>query len=159
MATTYPLPDAGKVRNILGLLFDGLDIKNGAKSDLGPNTGAWLAVYVSDEGKPVAFCATDLALSAASSAALSMLPPAAAQDAVKSKELTDVMRGNLREIMNICSRLLMTDASAHLKLEEVYPAKALPAAAGEALKRVAGRTDFELKMPKYGGGVLSLLSV
>jgi hypothetical protein len=159
MATAFPLPDAGKVRNILGLLFDGLDIKNGAKSDLGPNTGAWLAVYVADDGKPVAFCATDLALSAASSAALSMLPPGAVQDAVKSKEITEVMRGNLREIMNICSRLLMTDSSAHLKLEDIYPAKALPAPAGEALKKIAGRADFELKMPKYGGGVLSLLSV
>jgi hypothetical protein len=159
MATTCPLPDASKVHEILGMLFDGMNVKAGAKADLGPATGAWLGLFVDDANKPVALCATDLALSAAYSAALSMLPPGAAQDAVKSKDLSEVMRGNLQEIMNICSRLLMNDTSPHLRLEKVYPAKSLPAPASELLKSAAGRTDFEVKLPKYGGGILSLLSV
>lgn len=159
MSTTCPLPDAAKVRSMLGLLFDGLDVKPGKKVDLSPASGAWLALYVGDDGKPLAVCAADLPLAASAGAALSMLPPNAAKDAAKTKELTDVMVGNLTEIMNICSRLVMTDTSPHLKLEKVYPAKSLPPSVTGIMTGATGRADFELNVPKYGPGTLSLLSV
>jgi len=158
MATAYPMPDAAKVKTMLGLLFDGLEVKPGKKFDIVPPSGAWVGLYVSDDGAPVAACVADVALAANSSAALSMLPPGVAKDAAKSKELTDVMVGNLREIMNICTRLLMTDGSAHLRLEELYPAKALPPQAAKVLGAVAARVDFELTVPKYGAGTMAVVS-
>ena len=158
MATRYPLPDVAKVKLMLGLLYDGLEVKPGKKFDVAPASGSWVGLYIADDGAPVAACVADVALAANSSAALSMLPPAVAKDAAKSKELTEVMVANLREIMNICTRLLMDDGSAHLRLDSVYPAKALPAPAAKLLGAVQGRVDFELTVPKYGPGTLAVIS-
>lgn len=158
MATAYPMPDAAKVKQMLGLLFDGLDVKPGKKFDIVPPSGSWVGMYVADDGKPVAACAVDVALAANSSAALSMLPPGTAKDAARTRELTDVMIANLQEIMNICSRLLMSDSSAHLKLGRVYPSQAMPPELTALLGAARGRIDFELNVPKYGAGTLAVLS-
>ena len=158
MATAFPMPDAAKVKSMLGMLFDGLDVKPGKKFDITAPSGSWIGLYVSDDNRPVAACVADSALAANSGAALSMLPPAVAKDAAKSKELTEVMVGNLREIMNICTRLLMQDGSAHLRLQELYPAKGLPPEAAAMLAALQGRVDFELTVPKYGPGTLAVVS-
>jgi hypothetical protein len=159
MATQVPMPDAAKVRSMLGMLFDGLDVKPGKKFDLTPTSGAWVGLYIGKDGTPLALCAVDAALAGYAGAALSMLPPAVAKDAVKSKDLTDVMVGNLKEIMNICSRLVMTDTSPHVRLEELHPAKAFPAGVNAVLGGQKGRVDFEINVPKYGPGTLAVLSV
>jgi hypothetical protein len=158
MATAYPIPDTIKVKQMLGLLFDGLDVRPGKRFDIAPPSGSWIGLYVADDGRPVAACAADVALAANSSAALSMLPPAAAKDAAESKVLTDVMIANLHEIMNICSRLLMSHSSAHLKLARVYPSRAMPPELTALLGAARGRRDFELDVPKYGTGTLAVLS-
>jgi hypothetical protein len=158
MSAAYPLPDAPKVQDILGMLFDGIDVKAGGKFDQTPGGGAWFGVFVSDSGAPVVLCGADVNLAATFGAALSMLPPAAAKEAAKSREFTQMMSENLREIMNICTRLVLDASSPHLKLDQVYPAKALPAAAAALLGTLRDRREFQLQLPKYGGGVLSLLT-
>jgi hypothetical protein len=158
MVTSVPLPDASKVRTMLGLLFDGLDVKPGKRFELTPASGAWVGLYVAADGTPLAICAADAALAGYAGAALSMLPPAAAKDAVKSKDLTDVMAANLKEIMNICSRLVMTDASPHVRLEELHPAAKFPAGVNAVLSGQKGRVDFELNVPRYGPGTLAVIS-
>jgi hypothetical protein len=159
MSTTVPLPDAAKVRQMLGLLFDGLEVKPGKKFDLAPASGAWAGLYIGKDNAPLALCAFDVALSGYAGAALSMLPPAVAKDAIKSKDLTDVMVGNLREIMNICSRLVMTDTSPHVRLENVHPASKFPAGMNAVISGQKGRIDFELSVPRYGAGTLAVVSV
>jgi hypothetical protein len=158
MTTRYPLPDLAKVKLMLGLLYDGLEVRPGKKFEIAPASGAWVGLYIGDDGVPVAACVADVALAANSSAALSMLPPAVAKDAAKSKELTEVMVANLREIMNICTRLLMEDGSAHLRLDSIHPAKSLPPPAAKLLSALQGRVDFELNVPKYGAGTLAVVS-
>lgn len=158
MPTAYPLPDVAKIKQVLGLLFDGLDVKPGGTFDQTPAGGAWFGVFIADSGAPVALCGADLNLAASFGAAFSMLPPAAAKDAAKSRELTGVMTDNLREIMNICTRLVMNDASPHLKLDQIYSAKSLPAPATALLGAPNGRSEFQVQMAKYGGGVLTLVS-
>jgi hypothetical protein len=158
MATAYPLPDANKITQILGLLFDGLVVNLGGAFDQTPAGGAWFGVFVGDNGDPVALCGADANLAASFGAAFSMLPVAAAKDAAKSRVLTDVMKENVREIMNICTRLMMDGTSRHLKLDQVYAANSLPAPAAALLGAPQGRREFQLQLPKYGGGVLTLLS-
>jgi hypothetical protein len=158
MATIYPLPDASKVAQFLGLLFDGLDVKPGGKFDPTPAGGAWFGVFVSDSGAPVALCIADVNLAASFGTAFSMLPPAMAKEVAKTRDLTGVMIENIREIMNICTRLMMDASSPHLKLEQVYPANSVPAPAAALLAAPKGRCEFQLQLPKYGGGVLSLMS-
>jgi hypothetical protein len=159
MATGYPLPDGNKIVQILGLLFDGLDVKPGGTFDKTPAGGAWFGVFVSDDGEPVALCGADVTLAASFGAAFSMLPPGMVKDVVKSRELTGVMIDNVREIMNICTRLVMDADSPHLKLEQVYPVKSLPAAAAGLLGAAQGHREFQIQLPRYGGGVLTLLTV
>lgn len=156
MATNYPLPDVPKMIEILGLLFDGLDAKVGGTFDLTPAGGAWFGVFIADTGEPVALCGADANLAANFGAAFSMLPVNAAKDAAKTRALTPVMQDNLREIMNICTRLVMDNTSAHLKLDQVYAVKNLPPPAA-ALLSATRRREFQLQIPKYGAGVLSLL--
>jgi hypothetical protein len=158
MATAYPLPDGPKIVDMLGLLFDGLDVKAGGTFDQTPAGGAWFGVFVADSGSPVALCGVDANLAATFGAAFSMLPVAVAKDAAKSRELTSVMVDNMREIMNICSRLVMDATSPHLKLDQIYPAKSLPAPAAALLGAASGRREFQVQLPKYGGGVLTFLS-
>jgi hypothetical protein len=158
MATAYPLPDGPKIVQLLGLLFDGLDVKPGGAFDQSPAGGAWIGVFIADSGEPVALCGADANLAATWGAAFSMLPVAAAKEAAKTRELTGVMIENLREIMNICTRLVMDASSLHLKLDQVYPAKSLPAPAAALLGAAKGRREFQIQLPKYGGGVLTFLT-
>ena len=154
-----PLPELPLVRELLGMLFDGLVVKAGAKLDVSPKSKGWVAVYVSDDGKPAAFCACDIAFAANSGAALSMLPPNAAKDAVKTKELTDVMIANLREVMNICTRLLLKESSPHVRLLLVSEVAGLPPPAAAIISAPNGREDFEIGLGKYGSGLLAVLAM
>jgi hypothetical protein len=158
MATAFPLPDGPKITQMLGLLFDGLDVKLGGTFDQTPAGGAWFGVFVADSGEPVAMCGADANLAATFGAAFSMLPVGAAKDAAKTRELTPVMIDNMREIMNICTRLVMDNSSPHLKLDQIYPCKSLPAPAAALLGAPQGRREFQVQMPKYGGGVITFLS-
>ena len=157
MASSYPLPDGPKILDLLGLLFDGLDVKPGSAFDQSAAGGAWFGVFVADGGEPVALCGADANLAASFGAALSMLPPLAAKEAAKARELTAAMIGNVREIMNICTRLVMDSTSPHLRLEQIYPVKSLPAAASALLVAPKGRREFQVQLTKYGGGVLAFV--
>jgi hypothetical protein len=159
MATAYPLPDGPKIVELLGLLFDGLDVKAGGTFDQTPAGGAWFGVFVADSGTAVALCGADANLAATLGAAFSMLPVGAAKEAAKARDLTAVMVDNMREIMNICSRLVMDATSPHLRLDQIYPAKSLPAPATALLGAPSARREFQVQLPKYGGGVLTFLSV
>ena len=155
----HPVPDAAMVKDLLGFLFDGLTVKTAPKLDISPGSGSFLAVYLADDGAPVALGACNIGFAANAGAALSMLPPNAAKDAVKSKLLTPAMNDNLREVMNICSRLMMRDGSAHLRLDQVYQANALPPPAAAVVSSMTGRVDLEVTLGKYGPGALSVLAV
>jgi hypothetical protein len=152
------MPDANKVRAMLGILFDGLDVRRGKRFEVEPASHCWVGVYVADDGAPVAACIADRALAANASAALSMLPPAVARDAAILGSLSDGMVENLHEVLNICSRLLMNEGCQHLKLKNVYPAEALPKAVARLFAAQKGRVDFELDFPKYGPGTLAVVS-
>jgi hypothetical protein len=157
--SAVPLPDAVQIKELLGFLFDGLTVKAAtAKLDASAASANFVAVYVTDDGMPRALCACDLSFAANGGAALSMLPPTAAKDAIKAKELTSTMRDNLREVMNICTRLVLKDGSPHLRLQEVFPAKQVPAPAA-AITGSKTRVDFEVGLGKYGSGALAVISL
>jgi hypothetical protein len=158
MATAFSLPDVRKVQSILGLLFDGLEVKAGGAFDKTPAGDAWFGVFIGDGNAPVVLCGADLSLAASLAAALSMLPAATVKEAVETRYLGSVMRENLHEIMNICTRLVLDANSPHLKLDQVYPYKSLPTAAAAILGATQGHREFQVRLPRYGGGVLSLLS-
>jgi len=157
--TAPPLPDAAQVKDLLGMLFDGLAVKTGPKLDVSAKANNFFGVYVADDGRPVALCGCDFAFAANSGAALSMLPPNAAKEAAKDRALTPVMMANLHEVMNICTRLMLRDDSPHLKLRELGPLTTLPAPAAAIAATPRGRVDFEVSIAKFGPGVLSVMCI
>jgi hypothetical protein len=157
MSANYTLPDVPLVKELLGMLFEGLSVKAVAKLDVSLKAGSYFGVYVADDGSPAALCGCDMAFAAYSGAALSMLSPNVAKEAAKTKDLTPVMLANLHEVMNICTRLMLRDGSPHLKLQELYPQSALPAPAAAIIGSARGRVDFEIGIGKYGAGVLSVM--
>ena len=73
------------------------------------------------------------------------------------KQLTSAMSDNLREVMNICTRLILKDGSPHLRLQQVVLAKQMPAPVA-AIAGSKTRVDFELGLGKYGGGLLAVIT-
>jgi hypothetical protein len=160
MATVHPVPKDKEVRQMLGMLYaDGFGVDPGEPVATDSGSNSIVAVYINDEGTPVTACCCDLPFAAYSGAALSMIPAGGAEDAAKSGDLTEMMRGNLHEIMNICSRLFMTNETPHLKLEALYDSPdALPESARSMVDAAPGRSDYRVKIPGYGEGNISFLS-
>jgi hypothetical protein len=42
---------------------------------------------------------------------------------IKAKDLVSTLSDNLREVMNICMRLILKDGFPHLRMQQVVPAK------------------------------------
>ena len=157
MSAAYCLPDAARAKDLLGMLFDGLSIKPGAKLDTSGRSASYFGVYVTGDGAPAALCGCDTEFAANTGSALSMLPPAAAKESTKARALTDAMLGNLHEIMNICTRLILREDSPHLRLREVSAVGALAADAGELLASAVRRVDWQVDIPRYGSGVFCVI--
>lgn len=160
MSNIHPIPKKDEVRLMLAMLFGGgLAVENGKPVVTAKGGKSVVAVYVNDEKMPVTACACDHPFAAFAGAALSRIPAGVAKDAVKSGEFSEMMLGNLYEIMNICSRLFMDNSSPHLKLDAVYatPDK-MPDNALAMVAAATGRLDLAISIPGYGSGSLSFLA-
>lgn len=150
----YVIPNEKSLKNILEVIFGeslGLSADDGA--DL---SGRHAATYVNDAGEVVAICACDQSLVAYSGAALTLLPKDAADEMLAAGRLSDVVLANFHEIMNICSRVLMSDQSSHLRLDKTLD----PPAASESIAGMNGDAriaSFQLTIPNYGSGAIAFL--
>lgn len=120
--------------------------------------GGAVGVFVNEARQPVALVIADLAVAAASGAALAMIPAGAAQDAVKAGALPANMADNFREVINVMSTLLTGHAGKGVRLTDFDVGK-LPEPAGALFAAPAGRLDLELEVQGYGKGALSVLTV
>lgn len=148
----YRKPDAEGVKAIMRMLF-GEDVA--VTPAAAPPPAGPVASFVDPDGRAVAAAQCDVAFGAYAGAALSMIPPAGAEDAVAEGRLSDGMTDNLHEVMNICSKLFMDDQTPHLRLDRMY------AAADEVpdeVQAVLGGTaaDLLVGIPRYGDGVIRL---
>ncbi len=147
------IPAPSDVSQMLAMLYgDGLSVSKASAPDL---AGSFAGVYINPEGETIAICLADKPGAAYMSAALSLVPPHQAETAASSGNLSEMMVGNLYEVMNILTRLVMDDESMHLKLDKVLPADEIDSLA--ALTESGSRCDFSVSVPKYGDGVLSFL--
>jgi len=157
--STFVIPKEIEVKQMLGMLYDsGLDVK---PTDLLPTESgskSLIAVYVDDDDKPVTACACDYKFTAFAGAALTKIPKGGAEDAAASGDFSDMILGNLNEIMNICSRLFMDSSTPHLRLEKTYASPDdLPENALSLINSSSGRSDFDVEIPGYGDGKIAFL--
>jgi len=117
-----------------------------------------VAVYVDPHMAINALCVMDLGAAAYTGAALALLPPGGAQDAVEEDgELTSLLVEALHEVVNVLSALFNTPGAPHSKLHKLYaPGDELP---GDIAGMLANfnRIDLAIEVPGYGKGALSLV--
>lgn len=116
-------------------------------------------LLVTDTGALAAVAVLDLALAAGLGAALGLLPPGAAEDAVDEGALTPILQENLYEVVNILSSVYNVPGSAHVRLTtlHVHGEPVPPDAAALAIV-IGRRVDVTVALGRYGGGGLSLVA-
>ncbi len=158
MATIHPVPNDTQIRQIFAMLFGNDLVLDSGKPDTSDDASSIYAIFINDEGKQVTACVCDHHFAAFAGCALTRIPIGGAEDAANTGEFTEMMLGNLHEIMNICSRLFMNNSSPHLRLDTVYPAPdKVPDEARAMLDACQERVDFTVSIPGYGKGGLSFL--
>ena len=153
------LPAPKDVRDMLtGLVGKPVAVAPGAPVTPTPDKPVSVAVYVDPQMSVNALCVMDLGASAYTGAALALLPPGGAQDAVEEDgELTPMLAEALHEVVNVLSALFNVPGAPHSKLHELYaPGDELP---GDLAGMLAGfnRLDLAIEVPTYGKGALSLV--
>ena len=156
---TVQLPAAKDVRDMLtGLVGKPVGVNNGAPVTPTPDAPVAVAVYVDPQMAINAICVMDLGASAYTGAALALLPPGGAQDAVEEDgELSGLLVEALHEVVNVLSALFNTPGAPHSKLHRLYaPGDDLP---GDIAGMLANfnRIDLAIEVPGYGKGALSLV--
>lgn len=157
--STVLLPAAKDVRDMLsGLVGKEVSVSPGAPVTPEPNRPVTVAIYTAPDMSVNALCVMDLAASAYTAAALALLPPGGAQDAVEEdKELSPLLLEALHEVVNVLSALFNTPGAPHSKLNKlVADGDDVP---GDIAGMLAGfnRLDLAVEVPGYGKGALSLV--
>jgi len=157
--STVLLPAAKDVRDMLsGLVGKDVSVSPGAPVTPEPNRPVTVAIFTAPDMSVNALCVMDLAASAYTAAALALLPPGGAQDAVEEdKELSPMLLEALHEVVNVLSALFNTPGAPHSKLNKLVPdGDDVP---GDIAGMLAGfnRLDLTVEVPGYGKGALSLV--
>jgi hypothetical protein len=153
------LPAAKDVRDMLtGLLGKDIAVAPGGPVTPTPDKPVAVAVYVDPHMAVNALCVMDLGAAAYTGAALALLPPGGAQDAVEEDhELTGMLVEALHEVVNVLSALFNVPGAPHSKLHKLYaPGEALPGDI-EGLLANFNRLDLSIGVPAYGKGAISLV--
>ena len=157
--STVLLPAAKDVRDMIsGLVGKEVSVSPGAPVTPEPNRPVTIAIYTAPDMSVNALCLMDLGASAYTAAALALLPPGGAQDAVEEdKELSPMLLEALHEVVNVLSALFNTPGAPHSKLNKLVPdGDEVP---GDIAGMLAGfnRLDLAIEVPGYGKGALSLV--
>lgn len=154
MSTDFVVPTKEAIKTLLAMIFgDGLGVSDAETPELGDGH---TATFIDDDDKLVAACVCDKSFVAYSGAALSMIPADVANEVINGGAVSEAMTGNFYEVMNICSKLLMSDSSAHLRLDKTLE----PGASGDEIATLAGGAQtksFGVEIPRYGTGTLTFV--
>lgn len=149
--TTYVMPTSESTSDLLKMLY-GNELSS-SDCNVDEVASYQVATFVDDGNNVVAAIACDIKFVVYSGAALSMIPSGGADDMVSTKKATDAVLDNFHEVMNICSKLFMTDTSAHLRLGKIIDAsEAADSVSVQALESLATKAGFDVEIPEYGNG-------
>ena len=152
------LPPVKLIKDVLdGLL--GKDVAT-TPADLLTSTdaaGGVLAVYVDDANTMRAVIGWDLPAAVRVGAALGLVPPPGANEAVEEKFVPPHVLENLNEVSNVLASVFQVHGNPHLRLHESYcPVAAAPDEATDLMFRLGMRIDLALDVPHYGTGRFAL---
>lgn len=156
MSATLPSLDA--VNKLFTMLFGQGTICKASQTPLGPEACAVVACYRDNNGTTKRLLTCDLAFANSAGAALSMIPPAAANDATKAGHVPDNILANLSEVLNIAINLFTDSFGGRLELAGVSRLSDLPPEAKSALT-AKDRATVEVLIPRYAAGQVGLIAV
>ncbi|NOX68917.1 MAG: hypothetical protein GXP15_07010 [Gammaproteobacteria bacterium] len=156
MSRDFITPDRQAISALLMMFFgEDMGVTEIDASDL---SDRHVATFISDDDKLVALCACDRSFAVYAGAALSMIPSDIANEMIAAGEPSETILGNYREVMNICSKLLMSDSSAHLRLgETLHPGQSADVIT-QLEESAAQIASFQVDIPGYGEGSLVFLN-
>ena len=159
MPCNYAFPKPESIRQIIAdLLGREITITKAAAAPMERDTPAVVSDYVDGQGAIAAVCITDLRLSNALGAALTMVPPSSVDAAVQKGQIEEANLENLSEIANILARLFNHDDCAHLRWQKAHPLPGeLPEGTSALIKAPLARRDFDVMVEEYGSGSLAVL--
>ena len=117
-----------------------------------------VCTYRDARGKIVAGCLFDFSMAAYSSAALSMIPAGAAEDAIEENSLPESLQENLHEVFNVAVGFFGNGkVGPNLRLHEmsVYPPEDTDQLAG-TLSSISARKGYAVDIEDYGSGNMIL---
>lgn len=154
---SFSTPSKAELKDMLGMLFTNLEVQDCDPIDLGAEN-LFFGLYLDDDDNPVTLVVCDLPFSAYMGSSMTMLPPPVAADVIKSGKLEDMMVGNLKEVMNIVSRLFMLRGGSHLRFTTLHPAtESLPDTVSGLLVNIKKQVFFDVEVPRYGTGKVGFL--
>ncbi len=143
------MPDEEKLGKIVPILFsEGCNVA--AAPELSDGEKEYVAVFVDDDDDLAALCYCDTGFAFGAGGALSMLPVDLVNEEKQAGELTELMRGNLYEVMNILSSQFMDETTSHLRLAELKKAADLDELGDDNVSIAT----LEVDMKVYGQGIL-----
>ena len=153
--SNFVMPTTDAITKLLAVLY-GEDLET-EESDDEEISDQYIAVFLDDEDKLAALCACDLAFVGYTGGGLSMIPAGGIEDMIDEEDLSSTLEGNFYEVMNICSKLMMVDSGAHLRLDKVLPPGEEGAAAVAELEGRCTKQSFEVEIPRYGDGMMTVV--
>ena len=154
------LPTAVEVRELLeGML--GRDIEMNIVGDkVAPDSpGCVVGEYTDVMGKVHAVIAADLSTAAHMGAAIALVPAGGAEASIEDGFLSETLRENFGEVLNVMASLFNKDDHVHLKLDGVYDAAqvAIPSTAARLMSGYGPSLSTNTEIKGYGTGLLSVL--
>jgi hypothetical protein len=117
------------------------------------------AVYESHDHTLTVMVLYELTLACSLAAALSMLPPRVAEESVKAGTLSEQLKENFHEVMNVASSYL-SKSGLRISLQSVHPPpEVAPPKLLKGALTGASRLDLELSIAGYEGGRLCFVAL
>ncbi|HAD09575.1 MAG TPA: hypothetical protein DCF62_08855 [Porticoccaceae bacterium] len=142
------------MKNILGLLFDGLEATQ-IVDEPDVSDAEWMyGVFIDDENTPVAIIGCEKKVAVYMGAAMTMMAPAVAHELADSGDISAMINDSICEVMNIMSRLFMSQGTGHLRFGKLESYSTLPTEIECLLNTADKKSVYQISVKKYGEGIL-----
>lgn len=157
-ATPQVLPELERVEETLVCLFGRQVVVSPAKLKLRAKKARVFAAYIDDDDELAAMWTANAEAAGYLGAALSMLPVAVAREATRARSLSDVIRENLYEVVNIFANLFDSPGAPHIRLDRLVTSKdGLADAATALLRKPRSQLDLQIDIAGYGAGQIAFV--
>jgi hypothetical protein len=154
------VPSTAQVRELfMGVVGKNVGVATGKPVVISRKSPVVAAVYGRDDESVAAVAIFDLLLANAAGAALTSIPTNVATDNAAAGKLVDATFDNFKEVLNISTQLFHAVDSPRISLKSLHtvPPERIPAAAAAAISSHVGRGDFEVTIPGYMAGKMTVL--